>query len=68
MIQNIPEVLVNLVGQQAAIGGTIKVFETLQNTTLNKQLFYDVLEHIMYEIFPELLESNAAQQFKSYSL
>ena len=31
------EVLVNLVGQQAALAGTAKVFDTLQNQTLNKQ-------------------------------
>jgi len=34
---SIPEVLVNLVGQQAALAGTAKVFDTLQNQTLNKQ-------------------------------
>ena len=29
--------LVNLVGQQAALAGAAKVFDTLQNQTLNKQ-------------------------------
>ncbi len=54
LLENIPEVLVNLVGQQGAVNGTVKIFETLQNATLNKQLLYDVLEMCVYEIFPEL--------------
>ncbi|TRY71836.1 hypothetical protein TCAL_10392 [Tigriopus californicus] len=41
LLHNIPEVLVNLVGQQAAVNGTTKVFEVLQNATLNRQLLYD---------------------------
>ena len=62
------QVLVNLVGQQAAVSGTSRVFETLQNVTLNKQIFYGVLELIMFELFPELAQSQAAQQIKSFSL
>ena len=68
LVQNLPEVLVNLVGQQAAVSGTSRVFETLQNVTLNKQIFYGVLELIMFELFPELAQSQAAQQIKSFSL
>lgn len=68
LVQNLPEVLVNLVGQQAAVNGTSRVFETLQNVTLNKQIFYGVLELIMFELFPELAQSQAAQQIKSFSL
>ena len=64
---NIPEVLVNLVGQQTAIHGTVKVFETLQHVELNKQLFYDILELLMYELFPELSQSNAAMQLRNYA-
>lgn len=40
LIDNIPEVLCNLVGAQTAKHGTIKIFETIQNATYNKQLFY----------------------------
>ena len=58
LIQNMPEVLNNLVGQQAAVIGTIKVFETFQNVTLNKQLFYDSLELCLQELFPELHEKS----------
>jgi sorting nexin-25 len=39
-LDNIPEVLSNLVGQQSARKGAMKVFETLQDPKLNKQLFY----------------------------
>lgn len=39
-LSNIPEVLSNLVGQQNAQRGAMKVFETLQDPKLNKQLFY----------------------------
>lgn len=54
LMQNIPDVLYNLVGQQAAKTGTSKVFETVQNKTLNKQLVYDVVESFAKELFPEL--------------
>lgn len=66
LLQNIPEVLVNLVGQQAARNGTAKVFESLQNKTLNKQLCYDFLELLCSALFPELLQSYAAQQLNNY--
>lgn len=39
-LTNVPEVLANLVGTQSAQRGATKVFDTLQNTNLNKQLFY----------------------------
>ncbi|XP_053998110.1 sorting nexin-25-like isoform X2 [Hylaeus anthracinus] len=53
-LNNVPEVLTNLVGAQSAQRGAIKVFDSLQNTNLNKQLFYDIFEVVMYEVFPEL--------------
>lgn len=53
-LNNVPEVLTNLVGAQSAQRGAIKVFDSLQNVNLNKQLFYDVFEVVMYEVFPEL--------------
>lgn len=39
-LNNVPEVLTNLVGAQSAQRGAIKVFDSLQNVYLNKQLFY----------------------------
>ncbi|XP_015608529.1 sorting nexin-25 isoform X2 [Cephus cinctus] len=53
-LTNVPEVLTNLVGAQSAQRGATKVFDTLQNVNLNKQLFYDIFEVLMYEVFPEL--------------
>ncbi|XP_057339890.1 sorting nexin-25 [Microplitis mediator] len=53
-LNNIPEVLASLVGAQSAQKGATKVFDTLQNVNLNKQLFYDIFEVVLYEIFPEL--------------
>ncbi|XP_014481725.1 PREDICTED: sorting nexin-25 [Dinoponera quadriceps] len=53
-INNVPEVLTNLVGAQSAQRGATKVFDSLQNVNLNKQLFYDIFEVLMYEVFPEL--------------
>lgn len=40
LINNIPDVFVNLIGQQNAKKGFLKVFEALQNKKANKQLFY----------------------------
>lgn len=39
-LNNIPDVLTNLVGAQSAQRGAIKIFDSLQNVNLNKQLFY----------------------------
>lgn len=65
VLRHIPDVLVNLVGQQAARNGMAKVLDTLQDKTLNKQLAYDMLELLSYTIFPELVQSYAVQQFKN---
>ncbi|ALC48615.1 snz, partial [Drosophila busckii] len=51
---HIPEVLCSLVGAQAAKRGVMKVFEALQNPLYNKQLFYELLEILMVEFFPEI--------------
>nr|XP_033339531.1 sorting nexin-25 isoform X2 [Megalopta genalis] len=53
-LNNVPEVLTNLVGARSAERGAIKIFDSLQNVNLNKQLFYDIFEIVMYEVFPEL--------------
>ncbi|CAB3359141.1 Hypothetical predicted protein [Cloeon dipterum] len=39
-IENVPEILCNLVGQQSAKRGARKVFEALQEKVYNKQLLY----------------------------
>ncbi|XP_011498521.1 PREDICTED: sorting nexin-25 [Ceratosolen solmsi marchali] len=53
-LSNVPDFLTNLVGAQSAQRGATKVFDSLQNVQLNKQLFYDIFEVIMYEMFPDL--------------
>lgn len=54
LINNIPDVILNLIGQQNAKKGFLKVFEALQNKKANKQLFYDILEAVIMELSPEL--------------
>ncbi|XP_011200424.2 sorting nexin-25 [Bactrocera dorsalis] len=54
LMDHIPEVLCNLVGAQTAKHGVLKVFEAMQNPTYNKQLFYELLEILMIEFFPEI--------------
>uniref|UniRef100_A0A182NAC8 Sorting nexin-25 n=1 Tax=Anopheles dirus TaxID=7168 RepID=A0A182NAC8_9DIPT len=51
---NIPELLCSLIGAQNARQGALKLFEALQNPLYNKQLFYDLLETLMLELFPEI--------------
>ncbi|XP_049300058.1 sorting nexin-25-like [Anopheles funestus] len=51
---NIPELLCSLIGAQNARQGALKLFEVLQNPLYNKQLFYDLLETLMLELFPEI--------------
>ncbi|KAH8305321.1 hypothetical protein KR044_003572, partial [Drosophila immigrans] len=66
LTDHIPEVLCNLVGAQAAKRGVLKVFDALQNPTYNKQLFYELLEILMIEFFPEIrqLKVNSANGSK----
>ncbi|XP_045763769.1 sorting nexin-25 [Maniola jurtina] len=46
--------LSSLVGAHAAARGAHKLFATLQNPTHNKQLFYEIFELVLLEVFPEL--------------
>lgn len=48
LINNIPEVMCNLVGAETAKHGATKVFETVQNATYNKQLFYVSMSFISH--------------------
>ncbi|XP_042890697.1 sorting nexin-25-like isoform X2 [Penaeus japonicus] len=55
-VNNLPVLLCTLVGQQNARRGATKLFTTLQHHALNKNLFYNVLEVLLKELFPELQE------------
>ena len=59
LIISFSQVLVNVVGQQAARNGAMKVFEILQDGMLNKVLAYEILEIVCKVLFPEL-----AQEYK----
>uniref|UniRef100_A0A2A4JX70 Sorting nexin-25 n=1 Tax=Heliothis virescens TaxID=7102 RepID=A0A2A4JX70_HELVI len=52
--ESVLEAAGSLVGAQAAARGAHKLFHTLQNTTHNKQLFYELFELVLLEVFPEL--------------
>ncbi|XP_074847943.1 sorting nexin-25 isoform X1 [Carettochelys insculpta] len=54
LLENIPDALQNLVGQQNARHGVIKVFNALQETRANKHLLYVLLELLLIELCPEL--------------
>ena len=65
LVRNIPEMVLNLVGQQSARNGVLKVYESLQEKRLNRQLVYELLELACHNLFPELQQSYAAQQLKN---
>ncbi|KAG7250889.1 hypothetical protein CRUP_031518 [Coryphaenoides rupestris] len=54
LLDNIPEALANLVGQQNARFGIIKIFNALQETNANKHLLYVLMEMLLKELCPEL--------------
>ncbi|XP_053678595.1 sorting nexin-25-like, partial [Anopheles nili] len=59
---NIPELLCSLIGAQNARQGAMKLFEALQNPQYNKQLFYDLLETLMLELFEEIRQPKPASE------
>ncbi|XP_041041983.1 sorting nexin-25 isoform X2 [Carcharodon carcharias] len=54
LLDNIPDALQNLVGQQNARHGIIKIFNALQESSANKHLLYMLLELLLIELCPEL--------------
>lgn len=54
LLDNIPDVLTNLVGQQNARYGIIKIFNALQEASANKHLLYVLMEMLLKELCPEL--------------
>ncbi|XP_061706155.1 sorting nexin-25 isoform X1 [Cydia pomonella] len=52
--ETVVDALSSLVGAHAAARGAHKLFHTLQNTTHNKQLAYELFELVLMEVFPEL--------------
>ncbi|KAM7000728.1 sorting nexin-25 isoform 1-T1 [Tautogolabrus adspersus] len=54
LLENIPDALANLVGQQNARYGIIKIFNVLQEASANKHLLYVLMEMLLKEVCPEL--------------
>ncbi|XP_041845493.1 sorting nexin-25 [Melanotaenia boesemani] len=54
LLDNIPDALANLVGQQNARFGIIKIFNALQEASANKHLLYVWMEMLLKELCPEL--------------
>ncbi|XP_048186785.1 sorting nexin-25 [Perognathus longimembris pacificus] len=54
LLENIPDTLQSLVGQQNARHGIIKIFKALQERRANKHLLYVLLELLLIELCPEL--------------
>nr|XP_044989444.1 sorting nexin-25 isoform X1 [Jaculus jaculus] len=54
LLENIPDTLQSLVGQQNARHGIIKIFKALQETRANKHLLYVLMEMLLTELCPEL--------------
>ncbi|KAJ8383449.1 hypothetical protein AAFF_G00220450 [Aldrovandia affinis] len=54
LLDNIPDALQSLVGQQNARYGIIKIFNALQESSANKHLLYVLLEMTLRELCPEL--------------
>ncbi|XP_054648308.1 sorting nexin-25 isoform X1 [Dunckerocampus dactyliophorus] len=54
LLDNIPDALANLVGQQNARSGVIKVFNALQEASANKHLLYVLMEMLLKELSSEL--------------
>lgn len=62
LMENIPELFSNLVGQQTAKVGALKIFDAIQDPLFNKQLFYELLEILMIEFFPEIRQLKPKQK------
>nr|XP_023024783.1 sorting nexin-25 [Leptinotarsa decemlineata] len=53
-VNNVPELLTTLVGNNAAKNGAKKVFDAFQEKNMNKHLFYELLEVTLDAVFTEL--------------
>uniref|UniRef100_A0A6P7GFM5 Sorting nexin-25 n=1 Tax=Diabrotica virgifera virgifera TaxID=50390 RepID=A0A6P7GFM5_DIAVI len=53
-VNNVPELLTTLVGNNAGRLGAKKVFDAFQEKNMNKHLIYEVIEVVLDAVFPEL--------------
>lgn len=54
LVDNIPDVFNQLLGVKNVRKGALRIFDALQDERLNKQLFYDLLEIVLQDGFPEI--------------
>ena len=58
-VSEVPDIMVKVVGLQTARQGAEKIFDSFQDQTLNKHLFYDLLQHFIVIFIPELRKISA---------
>lgn len=56
LLQNIPETFQSLIGQENAKRGILKIFNALQDSRLNKHIFYHLLCEMVEEVFPIIIK------------
>jgi sorting nexin-25 len=56
LLNNIPDALGSLLGNDVTRKGVNKLFDVLQHKQLNKQLFYELMEAFLFQLVPELLK------------
>lgn len=62
-LQEYPNPLIRkIIGEQRFIEGTAVIMEGLQCRELNKQLFFQLLDIILLELFPELGEEEEEEE------
>ncbi|KAH9513960.1 sorting nexin 25 [Bulinus truncatus] len=73
LLENMPDPLKSILGEDNGRRGIIKIFEALQDKNLNKHLFYNLLEIFLLELLPELkkakekiLTKNLSQQEEAF--
>ena len=59
-VSTVPDIMVKVVGLQTARQGAEKFFDSFQDQTLNKHLFYDLLQHFIVIFIPELRKTSAS--------
>jgi len=56
LLANLPDLLLSLVGHENSRQGAEMVFEVLQNTHMNKHLFYTLLEKTLEHVLPDEMD------------
>ena len=65
---NIPDFLINLLGEQTTKKGTLKFFEMIQFKECNKQLLYNLLQVFLFRFIPELEKAKKSWKMNLLSM